>query len=111
MSLLKDNHPMIRLKRTDKFITWYKGLKDSQGKAHIVTRLKRVTQGNIGDVRPVGEGVSEMRIHFGPGYRIYFAREDDIVHVLLLGGDKKNQQRDITQAKALWAALKRSTLK
>lgn len=68
------------------------------GKAQIALRLDRAAKGNFGDCEPVGGGVSEMRIHYGPGYRVYFTRRDSVVYLLLLGGDKSTQKRDIKHA-------------
>jgi putative addiction module killer protein len=87
--------------RTDEFDTWLAGLKDKNGKARILQRLDAAQTGNFGDCSPVGEGVSEMRIHVGPGYRVYFTRHGEIVYLLLLGGDKSTQPRDIKRAKTL----------
>ena len=80
------------------FDAWLVGLKDHIGKAQIALRLDRAAKGNFGDCEPVGEGVSEMRIHYCPGYRVYFTRRDSVVYLLLLGGDKSTQKRDIKHA-------------
>ena len=80
-------------------------LRDARGKAKIAARIDRLAQGNPGDVAPVGEGVSEMRIHFGPGYRLYFSRRGDEIVILLCGGDKSTQKRDIKLALKLTASL------
>ncbi len=95
-------------KMTEDFAAWLSGLKDRQARAQVARRVNRACSGNFGDVKPVGEGVSEMRIHVGPGYRVYLAREDSVVYVLLSGGNKSSQQRDIAHAKSLWAEIKRS---
>lgn len=84
--------------KSDEFDAWLVGLKDHIGKAQIALRLDRAAKGNFGDCEPVGEGVSEMRIHYGPGYRVYFTRRDSVVYLLLLGGDKSTQKRDIKHA-------------
>ena len=84
--------------KSEKFDNWLAHLRDKTAKAKIALRIGRAEQGNFGDCQPVGEGVSEMRIHHGPGYRIYFTRRGDIVYLLLLGGDKSTQQADIRQA-------------
>ncbi len=89
---------MNLLQKSDEFDAWLTKLKDQVGKAKIVLRLDRATNGNFGDCEPVGEGVSEMRIHYGPGYRVYFTRCGKIVYLLLLGGDKSTQKRDIKRA-------------
>lgn len=97
---------MLEVRKTEAFETWLTGLKDQHGKAKIVARIDRLALGNPGDVSPVGEGVSELRIHFGPGYRVYFVRRRMAIAVLLCGGDKGSQDRDIAEAKALAAELK-----
>ena len=84
--------------KSDEFDAWLVGLKDHIGKAQIALRLDRAAKGNFGDCEPVGEGVSEMRIHYGPGCRVYFTRRDSVVYLLLLGGDKSTQKRDIKHA-------------
>ena len=83
------------------FDAWLRRLPDSKGKARILARIKSAEHGNFGDCEPVGEGVSEMRVHVGPGYRVYFTRQGRVVYVLLCGGDKSSQKRDIKRAKAL----------
>ncbi|WP_343685367.1 type II toxin-antitoxin system RelE/ParE family toxin [Asticcacaulis sp.] len=93
---------MITLRQTDRFSNWLKELKDQQGKAQIIRRLKRLeTDGNFGDFSSVGDDVSELRIHAGPGYRVYYTRRVDQVVILLCGGDKGSQDADIRLAKAL----------
>lgn len=92
---------MKAIHTTDLFDTWFAGLRDKQGKARIEARLRRVEQGNLGDVKPVGEGVSELRIDCGPGYRIYLAQRGIEIIVLLAGGDKDTQAKDIKTALAL----------
>ena len=87
--------------RTAEFDAWLSGLRDKVGKARILQRLDAAQHGNFGDCAPVGEGVSEMRIHAGPGYRLYFTRRGEVIYLLLLGGDKSTQGRDIKRAKAL----------
>ncbi|MBS0414793.1 MAG: type II toxin-antitoxin system RelE/ParE family toxin [Proteobacteria bacterium] len=91
--------------RTGEFDAWLAGLKDNIGRARIVHRIRSAEQGNFGDCEPVGEGVSEMRVHVGPGYRIYFTRRAEVVYLLLLGGDKASQKRDIQRAIALARTL------
>ncbi len=93
--------------RTDIFDTWLSGLKDAQGKARIIKRIRSAERGNFGDCELVGASVSEMRIHFGPGYRVYFTRVGDVVYMLLCGGTKRGQQRDIARARELAQLLKR----
>lgn len=97
---------MNTLRRTENFIRWYSRLKDVVAKARIAARLKYASLGNFGDCKSVGHGVMEMRIHVGPGYRIYYAQAGNTVYVLLLGGDKKTQGADIAEAQALWAQVR-----
>lgn len=93
---------MPKVRQTETFSAWLKDLRDLRGKAKILARIQRLEDGNAGDVAPVGEGVSEMRIHFGPGYRLYYVgRRGGDLTVLLCGGDKSNQARDIEAAKLL----------
>ncbi|KJF65211.1 type II toxin-antitoxin system RelE/ParE family toxin [Rhizobium nepotum] len=92
---------MVKLKQSATFQKWFRKLKDEKGKALITSRLNRLSFGHAGDVAPVGEGVSELRIHYGPGYRVYFIRSGDVVIVLLCGGDKSTQDKDIKAAKQL----------
>jgi putative addiction module killer protein len=92
--------------RSAGFDAWLSGLADQKAKARILARLRSASLGNFGDCEPVGEGVSEMRIHFGPGYRVYFVRTQASVYVLLAGGDKSSQRRDIERAKDLARQLK-----
>jgi putative addiction module killer protein len=84
------------------FTEWVEGLRDRKARARIDTRLTRVRLGNLGDYASVGEGVFELRIFYGPGYRVYFGFEGDTVVLLLCGGDKGSQQRDIATAKMYW---------
>lgn len=88
------------------FVEWLQGLRDRQARTRIEARLARVAVGNLGDVEPVGEGVLELRIDWGPGYRVYFARVGKVIVLLLCGGDKKTQQRDIKGAKAYFEDYK-----
>lgn len=83
------------------FEAWLRSLANRVAAAIIARRIRRVAMGNLGDVRPIGDGVSELRVHHGPGYRVYFTRRENTVIVLLCGGDKSSQTRDIAQAKAL----------
>lgn len=89
---------MIEVRQTEVFAAWFAKLKDREARARITVRIRRLSLGNPGDVRPVGRGVSEMRIDYGPGYRVYFIRRGDTVVVLLCGGDKRAQERDIARA-------------
>lgn len=92
---------------TEAFSTWLGGLRDGRAQKRIIARINRVAAtGALGDAEPVGDGLSELRFHFGPGYRVYLAQRGSEFVVLLGGGDKGTQPRDIAAAKALWAALK-----
>lgn len=84
--------------RSDEFDAWLSALKDKVGRARIVHRIRSAEHGNFGDCEPVGGGISEMRIHFGPGYRVYFTRRGEVIYLLLLGGNKSSQKRDIKRA-------------
>ena len=92
---------MIELKQTETFRKWRMRLRDERTRGLIASRLDRLAYGHIGDVEPVGQSISEMRIHYGPGYRIYFQRQGDTIIVLLCGGDKSTQSKDIKTAKRL----------
>jgi len=90
------------------FDDWLDGLRDAKGRARIQTRLDRLEQGNFGDCEPVGEGVFELRMDFGPGYRAYFAEDGPKIVLLLIGGDKSTQTKDIKAAKAYWQQYRKS---
>jgi putative addiction module killer protein len=96
---------MNRFLRSEEFDSWLSGLKDRVGRARIVQRIRSAEQGNFGDCESVGEGVSEMRIHVGSGYRAYFTRRAEVIYLLLLGGDKSSQKRDIKRAIEMARAL------
>ncbi|WP_310447977.1 type II toxin-antitoxin system RelE/ParE family toxin [Thiobacillus sp.] len=83
---------------SEEFDAWLAALKDKVGRARIIHRIRSAEHGNFGDCEPVGEGVSEMRIHVGPGYRLYYTRRGEVIYLLLLGGDKSSQKRDIKRA-------------
>lgn len=89
---------MIEVRQTAVFIAWLDGLRDRKARARILTRISRLSAGNPGDVKPVGSGVSELRIDYGAGYRRYFVARGETVVILLCGGDKRTQARDIAQA-------------
>jgi len=91
--------------KSDEFDDWLSGLKDQVGKAIIAKRIRAAEAGRFGDCESVGEGVFEMRIHYGPGYRAYFTRRGEVVYLLLLGGDKSTQKRDIKRAKDMTRTL------
>ena len=92
---------MIEIRKTDNFAKWIDGLFDIRAKARILVRIERLASGNAGDVEPVGEGISEMRIDYGPGYRVYYKKIGQTIIILLVGGDKRTQSRDIKTAKHL----------
>lgn len=92
---------MLEVRRTAEFLDWLTALRDVQARARIAKRIDRIAMGNLGDTKPVGEGMSELRFTFGPGYRVYCTRQGDVVVILLCGGDKGSQERDIERAKAL----------
>lgn len=95
----------VLLEKTAEFDAWLMHLKDKSAKARILLCIRSAEHGNFGDCEPVGDGVSEMRVHTGPGYRVYFTRRGEVVYLLLLGGDKSSQKRDISHAKALARTL------
>ena len=97
---------MIEVRQTDLFANWLRKLRDEQARARVQIRIRRISLGNFGDIKPVGEGVSELRIDYGPGYRVYLHQQGSLLVLLLAGGTKKTQQSDIAKAKALakeWA--------
>lgn len=91
----------IEIIETEQFRDWLDGLRDRKARLRIDDRLKRLASGNAGDAKPVGDGVLELRLHFGPGYRIYYMWRDGVLIILLNGGDKSSQARDIAKAKRL----------
>ena len=96
---------MVEVRQTDAYARWFKRLRDRQARVRIDNRIRRLSLGNPGDVRPVGEGVSEIRIDHGPGYRVYFVRRGEALVVLLAGGDMDGQERDIRRALELARGL------
>ena len=92
---------MFEVRQTRQFAIWFSALRDRRAQTQIARRIERASAGNLGDVAPVGDGVSEMRIHFGPGYRVYFVQRGSKIVILLCGGDKSSQRRDIDDAKAM----------
>lgn len=92
---------MPEIRQTPDFSNWLRKIRDRQALARILSRIDRLALGNAGDVKPVGEGVSEMRVDYGPGYRVYFQQRGNVLVILLCGGDKRTQQADIARAKAL----------
>jgi putative addiction module killer protein len=94
---------MLSVRETEEFSDWLSALRDARAKAKVLVRIERLANGNPGDVAPVGEGVSELRINYGPGYRIYYVQRGTRYILLLAGGDKSTQVRDIAEAKRLSA--------
>ena len=92
---------VIEVRQTDAFANWFLGLRDRTARARIDIRIRRLSLGNPGDVKPVGDGVSELRLDYGPGYRVYYIQQGSVLIVLLAGGNKSTQERDIRAAKAL----------
>ncbi len=97
---------VIQIQQTETYAKWFAGLRDRVARARIDIRIRRLSLGNAGDAKPVGEGVSELRVDHGPGYRVYFIQRGEVVIVLLAGGDKSTQDKDIRNAKALANDLK-----
>ena len=89
---------MVEVRKTDVFARWLDRLRDVRARARVLARIERLIEGNAGDVAPVGEGVSELRIDYGPGYRLYYTRRGRVMIILLAGGDKNSQARDIRTA-------------
>lgn len=98
--------PVYAIHRTEAFDTWLAGLSDLSAKAKILVRIRRAERGHFGDVKLLENGVFEMRIDCGPGYRVYYARNGSLMYLLLCGGDKSTQQSDIRQAGRMWAAIR-----
>jgi len=96
--------PLYRLRQTEAFAKWLGGLRDAKGKARILARLESARLGNLGDTKALGGGVREMRVHVGPGYRVFFAQRRAMI-LLLYGGDKSGQARDIERARLILAEL------
>ena len=89
---------MVEIRKTDLFARWIDGLRDLRARARIQARIERLALGNPGDVKPVGEGVSELRVNYGPGYRVYYKQRGRELIILLAGGDKSTQAKDVTLA-------------
>lgn len=92
---------MLEIRETPAYAAWFSALRDRTARARIDIRIRRLSLGNSGDIRPIGEGISELRIHYGPGYRIYLTKRGDTYVILLAGGDKSSQAQDIRLAKDL----------
>jgi putative addiction module killer protein len=97
---------MFEVRQTEEFSRWFAGLRDATAKARILARIRRLSLGNPGDVKPVGAAVSELRIDYGPGYRIYYVRSGSEIVVLVCGGNKSTQDEDIRRAKILAQELR-----
>ena len=96
---------MLEIRETEEFANWLEALRDRVGKARILVRIQRLVSGNPGDVKPVGDGISELRLNYGPGYRIYYIRRGAAFIILLCGGDKGSQEKDIAKARKLAGEL------
>jgi putative addiction module killer protein len=94
---------MVEIIKSDTFDRWLRKLRDPQAKARVEMRIRRLSLGNAGDVQPIGEGLSEMRIDYGPGYRVYYMQKSKVLVLLLCGGDKSTQQKDIAKARKIAA--------
>jgi putative addiction module killer protein len=92
---------VVQVRQTEAYAKWFAGLRDRVARARIDIRIRRLSLGNSGDAKPVGGGVSELRVDHGPGYRVYFIQHGDVVIVLLAGGNKSTQENDIRRAKSL----------
>jgi len=100
---------MVEVRQTERSVRWLEGLRDLRGRAKVLARIERLIGGNPGDVRPVGSGVSELRINYGPGYRVYYLQRGTTLIILLAGGDKSSQVKDIDVALLLAANLAEET--
>ncbi len=96
---------MIEIRKTAVFSKWIDSLRDIHARARVLARIERLAMGHAGDVKPVGEGVSEMRIDYGPGYRVYYKQHGSVLIILLAGGDKRSQRRDINMSLRLVRSL------
>ena len=92
---------MVTVRQTEEYSSWFAKLRDQKARAKIDVRIRRLSLGNPGDVRPCGQGISELRVNYGPGYRVYYTRRGEMIVVLLCGGDKSSQDDDIAEAKRL----------
>jgi putative addiction module killer protein len=96
---------MVQVRQTERFVHWLEGLRDLRGRAKVLARIERLIGGNPGDAKPVGAGVSELRINFGPGYRVYYLQKGTTLIILLAGGEKSSQSKDIQTALQLAETL------
>lgn len=97
---------MVEVIKSDTFDRWLRKLRDPQARARVEMRIRRLSLGNAGDVQPIGEGLSKMRIDYGPGYRMYYMQQSSVLVLLLCGGDKRTQQKDIAKARRIAAEWK-----
>ena len=97
---------MVEVRQTERFAQWLEDLRDLRARARVQARIERLIGGNPGDIKPVGSGVSELRINYGPGYRVYFKQKGSTLIILLAGGDKASQPRDIDEALSLARPIK-----
>ena len=97
---------MVEVRQTERFARWLEDLRDLRARARVQARIERLIGGNPGDIKPVGSGVSELRINYGPGYRVYFQQKGSTLIILLAGGDKASQPRDIDEALSLARQIK-----
>ena len=97
---------MVEVRQTERFARWLEDLRDLRARARVQARIERLVGGNPGDIKPVGSGVSELRINYGPGYRVYFKQKGSTLIILLAGGDKASQPRDIDEALSLARQIK-----
>lgn len=97
---------MVEIIKSNTFDRWLRKLRDPQARARVEMRIRRLSLGNAGDVQPIGEGLSEMRIDYGPGYRVYYMQQSSVLVILLCGGDKRTQQKDIAKAREIAAEWK-----
>ena len=100
---------MVEVRQTERFAQWLEDLRDLRARARVQARIERLIGGNPGDARPVGSGVSELRINYGPGYRVYFQQKGSTLIILLAGGDKSTQARDVEEALMLARQIKEET--
>ena len=107
MYLIGDNSRMVIIVKTSEFDKWIRKLKDIRAKSKILFRIQKLeTDEHFGDCKPVGDGISEMRINYAKGYRVYFKEKDNRIVILLIGGEKSTQQKDIETAKKIWNRIK-----
>jgi putative addiction module killer protein len=100
---------MVEVRQAERFVRWLEGLRDLRGRAKVLARIERLIGGNPGDVKPVGAGVSELRINYGPGFRVYYLQRGTALIILLAGGDKHSQTKDIDEDLLLTANLSEET--